>query len=92
MNFIQRAVVAAIEKYQASGGGHANFRVACNFQPTCSEYCRQAVIRFGAWRGLKLGLTRIRRCKDPDLVTPIPDPLPDLLTKEPLSKGKSDHA
>jgi len=34
----------------------------CRHQPTCSEYTKQAINRFGVWRGLSLGLQRIGRC------------------------------
>lgn len=35
---------------------------ACRFHPSCSEYLRQAVEKWGVWRGLSLGLRRILRC------------------------------
>lgn len=34
----------------------------CRFQPTCSEYAREALIRYGAFRGGWLALRRIGRC------------------------------
>lgn len=34
----------------------------CRFQPTCSTYFREAVIRYGAVRGSWRGLKRICRC------------------------------
>jgi putative membrane protein insertion efficiency factor len=34
----------------------------CRFDPTCSEYAREAIERYGAWRGLGLALRRISRC------------------------------
>lgn len=34
----------------------------CRFYPSCSEYTRQAVLRFGPGRGLWLGLRRLLRC------------------------------
>ena len=73
----QRLAVAAIERYQAKGGGREQFRVDCNFTPTCSEYTRQAILRFGLLRGLRAGLARIRRCTDPDCIHPEPDPVPE---------------
>lgn len=36
---------------------------SCRFHPTCSEYTRQAVLRYGAARGLWMGLKRIARCQ-----------------------------
>jgi hypothetical protein len=36
---------------------------ACRFEPTCSEYARQAVEKYGAMRGTWMGLKRILRCQ-----------------------------
>jgi putative membrane protein insertion efficiency factor len=36
---------------------------ACRFEPTCSEYTRQAVIKYGALKGTWMGLKRILRCQ-----------------------------
>lgn len=35
---------------------------ACRFRPTCSEYMMDAVSRYGAIRGVWLGLKRLGRC------------------------------
>lgn len=35
---------------------------ACRFHPTCSEYTLEAVQRYGALRGVWLGLKRLSRC------------------------------
>jgi putative membrane protein insertion efficiency factor len=35
---------------------------ACRFHPTCSDYMREAVERYGAWRGLLLGVKRLLKC------------------------------
>lgn len=35
---------------------------ACRFSPTCSEYAMEAVHRYGAGRGLWLGLRRLAKC------------------------------
>lgn len=34
----------------------------CRFQPTCSTYFREAVLKHGAIRGTRRGLARICRC------------------------------
>jgi uncharacterized protein len=35
---------------------------ACRFYPTCSEYMREAVERYGAAKGIWMGLRRLVRC------------------------------
>ena len=35
---------------------------ACRFTPTCSEYARQAIDRYGLRRGITLALRRLVRC------------------------------
>lgn len=35
---------------------------ACRYSPTCSEYMMDAVQKYGAWRGVWLGLKRLARC------------------------------
>ena len=34
----------------------------CRFYPTCSEYTKQAIEKYGALKGSYLGLTRILKC------------------------------
>ena len=71
---MRRLLVNLIERYQAGGGGRRYFAVTCNFEPTCSEYTRQAILDRGTLRGLKLGFKRIRRCNQQGLKKPIADP------------------
>lgn len=35
---------------------------SCRFTPTCSEYARQALIKYGPIKGLALAVWRILRC------------------------------
>ena len=34
----------------------------CKFYPTCSEYTKQAIIKYGCIKGVLLGLKRIMKC------------------------------
>ena len=34
----------------------------CRFYPTCSEYTKQAIAKYGVVKGLWLGLKRISKC------------------------------
>jgi putative membrane protein insertion efficiency factor len=36
---------------------------ACRFEPSCSEYARQAVEKYGAVKGTWMGVKRILRCQ-----------------------------
>lgn len=36
---------------------------ACRFEPTCSEYARQAIEKYGAMPGTWMGIKRILRCQ-----------------------------
>ena len=36
--------------------------INCKFYPTCSEYTRQAIEKYGALKGLILGIYRVLRC------------------------------
>lgn len=35
---------------------------ACRFTPTCSEYMKQALERYGTLKGLKIGFKRLIKC------------------------------
>ena len=36
--------------------------INCKFYPTCSEYTKQAIEKYGAGKGIILGIKRILRC------------------------------
>ena len=39
-----------------------NKNVKCKFYPTCSEYTKQAIEKYGALKGTIFGMYRILRC------------------------------
>ncbi|MDD2927233.1 MAG: membrane protein insertion efficiency factor YidD [Candidatus Omnitrophica bacterium] len=36
--------------------------VSCRFHPTCSEYMRQAIVKYGFWIGFFKGAKRLLAC------------------------------
>ncbi len=70
-----RIYVAAVRGYQHWGRPVTSRFVRCPYRPTCSEYSREAVEKFGLPRGLKLTMNRLWRCRA--TVRPgTPDPVP----------------
>lgn len=41
-------------------------RSACLFEPCCSEYMRQSIIKYGVFKGIKNGIRRLKRCHLPN--------------------------
>ena len=37
--------------------------LACHFYPSCSAYAYEAVEKWGLWRGVRLALGRLLRCR-----------------------------
>ncbi|HXE71034.1 MAG TPA: membrane protein insertion efficiency factor YidD [Candidatus Nitrosotenuis sp.] len=56
---MRRAALTIIRVYQSVS---RYTPAVCRFQPTCSEYARQAIERYGLWRGGWMALRRIARC------------------------------
>ncbi len=40
----------------------ASKNIRCKYYPTCSEYTKQAIEKYGAFKGVFLGIARILRC------------------------------
>ncbi len=63
---------------------------ACRFQPTCSEYAREAVLRHGVCKGGLLAVCRLARCNP--LFRGGYDPVPDSFRlSRPLCSQVSSH-
>ena len=54
---IEVKLISIYQRYISSGLGYH-----CKFYPTCSEYTKQAVDKYGIIKGNILGLFRIIRC------------------------------
>lgn len=37
-------------------------RNRCRFEPSCSEYMRQSIEKYGFWKGVPMGIRRLKRC------------------------------
>jgi uncharacterized protein len=57
---MQQAVIAALLWYKRWIS--PLLPPACRFHPTCSEYMIEAVQKYGAVRGVSMGLRRIAKC------------------------------
>lgn len=56
---MRRAALATIRMYQSVS---RYTPAVCRFRPTCSEYARQAIERYGLWKGGWMAVRRIARC------------------------------
>lgn len=59
---VQRMAIGLVRMYQTCISPFIGGRAACRFTPTCSEYTKQAIEKYGAIRGTWLGIKRISRC------------------------------
>ena len=57
---IGKFLVKIIEFYQKRISPRMGHR--CKYYPSCSEYTKQAIIKYGAIRGVFMGAWRILKC------------------------------
>ena len=60
MNIAQYIVTKLIRGYQLTLSPLVGWH--CRFAPSCSDYMREAVIEYGALKGVALGVKRLARC------------------------------
>ena len=53
-------VIYIVKLYQVTLG--LLFRGNCRFHPSCSEYMIQAIIKYGVFKGVGMGMKRLSRC------------------------------
>ena len=56
---LKKLLLKLINVYQKIPG---NFHNHCRFIPTCSDYAKEAIINYGAFKGLILSIKRVLRC------------------------------
>ena len=61
-SFSARATLAAIDGYRAHVSPHLRGVVYCRFTPTCSEYGRESVRKYGFAIGSYRAVKRVLRC------------------------------
>ena len=60
---MKKILIKMIEWYQRNISSWLDYKnIKCKFYPTCSEYTKQAIIKYGAFKGTMLGVARILRC------------------------------
>jgi putative membrane protein insertion efficiency factor len=60
MSIVARVMIVLIRGYQLTLSAFLGRQ--CRYLPTCSEYAREAVERYGAFGGAWLAVRRIGRC------------------------------
>lgn len=60
LSWLQRVFVALIRFYQVTIS--RALPSSCRFTPSCSEYTRQAIMKYGTLKGTWMGAKRIARC------------------------------
>ena len=58
---MQKLLLFLIRAYQLTLSPF--FGQHCRFTPSCSNYTKEAIERYGPWRGSWLGIKRIARCQ-----------------------------
>ena len=60
-SFLARAMLKSVDFYRSAISPHKGGAV-CKYSPTCSQYARTAIERYGAIKGARLAAWRLLRC------------------------------
>ncbi|MDR0319362.1 MAG: membrane protein insertion efficiency factor YidD [Rickettsiales bacterium] len=52
-----------VKIYQAGVSPFVGGKGACRFYPSCSEYTKQAIEKYGIFKGCAMGAKRIAKCR-----------------------------
>ena len=60
---MKKIILYLINKYKKNVSPiFEHFGVKCKYYPTCSEYMKQAITKYGVFHGLYLGMKRFFKC------------------------------
>lgn len=59
---MKQICIYLIEFYQNYITKIKNKNIRCKFYPTCSEYTKQAINKYGVLKGIMIGIVRILKC------------------------------
>jgi len=60
---MKKILIKFIEFYQKNISSWLEYKnIRCKYYPTCSEYTKQAIEKYGAFKGTVLGIIRILKC------------------------------
>lgn len=60
---MKKVLIKIIDFYQKNISlWFSSKNINCKFYPTCSEYTKQAINKYGSIKGILLGIGRILRC------------------------------
>lgn len=60
---MKKILIEIIKWYQKNISSYLDHKnIKCKYYPTCSEYTKQAIEKYGACKGTWIGFKRILRC------------------------------
>ena len=60
---LKKIAIYLVKTYQFAISPFIGGGCACRFTPTCSEYTKQAIEKYGILHGVYMGIKRIGRCR-----------------------------